>query len=87
MAGAFWESYTQALIGAIKRCDGGVSITMVTKLKFPIWQNTAGEKILTRVFASPATDGKHKMRIHCKSITWINSSISETKFIGTTTVS
>ena len=57
IAGAFWESYTQALIGAIKRCDGGVSITMVTKLNFPIWQNTAGGKIVTRVFASPATDG------------------------------
>ena len=54
---AFWESYTQALIGAIKRCDEGVSITMVTKLNFPIWQNTAGGKIFTRVFASPATDG------------------------------
>ena len=77
----------RALIGAIKRCDGGVSITMVTKLNFSIWQKTAGRKIVTRVFASPATDGKHKMRIHCKSITWINSSISETKFIGTTTVS
>ena len=47
----------QALIGAIKRCDGGVSITMVTKLNFSIWQNTAGGKIVTRVFASPATDG------------------------------
>ena len=48
---------TQALIGAIKRCDGGVSITMVTKLNFLIWQNTVGGKIVTRVFASPATDG------------------------------
>ena len=57
IAGAFWESYTQALIGVIKRCDGGVSITMVTKVNFPIWQNTAGGKIVTRVFASPATDG------------------------------
>ena len=47
----------QALFGAIKRCDGGVSITMVTKLNFPIWQNTAGEEIVTRVIASPATDG------------------------------
>ena len=79
--------YTQALIGAIKRCDRGVSITMVTKLNFSMWQNTAGGDIVPRVFPSPATYGKHRMRIHCKSITWINSSISETKFIGTTTVS
>ena len=57
IAEAFWESYLQALIGAIKKCDGGVSITMVTKLNFLIWQNIAGGKIVTRVFASPATDG------------------------------
>ena len=31
---ALWESYARALIGAIKRCDGGVFITMATEMEF-----------------------------------------------------
>ena len=50
---AFWESYAQALIGAIKRYDGGVSITTVIEMNF---FNTAGEKIVTHESASTATD-------------------------------
>ena len=48
-----WESYAQALIGAIKRYDGGVSITTVIEMNF---FNTAGEKIVTHESASTATD-------------------------------
>ena len=50
---AFWESNAQALIGAIKRYDGGVSITTVIEMNF---FNTAGEKIVTHESASTATD-------------------------------
>ena len=52
---AFRESYAQALIGAIKRYDGGVSITMVTEMKFFEHFSSAGEKIVTHEYASTAT--------------------------------
>ena len=55
IACAFWESLTQALIGAVWRCDGGVSITMVTEMNF--FNLTAGGKMVIRVFASTASDG------------------------------
>ena len=70
---AFWESYAQALIGAIKRCDGGVSITMEMEKEF---FNTAAYW-LVNLLRLQLMD-KHLMRIWCSSITWINIFISET---------
>ena len=70
---AFWEGYAQALIGAIKRCDGGVSITMATEMEF---FNTAAYW-LVNLLRLQLMD-KHLMRIWCSSITWINIFISET---------
>ena len=37
------------------RCDGGVSITMVTEMNF--FNLTAGGEMVIRVFASTASDG------------------------------
>ena len=56
---AFWESYAQALIGAIKRYDGGVSITTVIEMNF---FNTAGEKIVTH--ESPTAYPRDQYLVH-----------------------